>query len=63
MKYLTDKFSSPANSRAYIDGWEATFGEKRIYPCDTCLTMRTLEEGGTVFTVCDSCWAKIYPRK
>jgi len=31
-------------------------GEDRIYPCDRCGKMRTKSEGGTVFTVCDSCW-------
>ena len=27
MKYLDPKFSTPANSRAYVDGWERCFGE------------------------------------
>ena len=27
MKYLDPKFSSPANSRAYVEGWERCFGE------------------------------------
>ena len=28
MKYLDPKFSSPANSRAYVEGWERCFGEE-----------------------------------
>ena len=27
MKYLDPKFSTPANSRAYVEGWERCFGE------------------------------------
>lgn len=27
-----------------------------IYPCSECGKPRTRDEGGTVFTVCDSCW-------
>ena len=30
----------------------------RIYPCADCGKMRTKEEGGTTFTVCDECWDK-----
>ena len=30
---------------------------ERIYPCDDCGKMRSQNEGGTVFTVCDECWA------
>lgn len=26
MKYLLSKFRSPANSQAYVDGWDRTFG-------------------------------------
>ena len=28
MKYLDAKFSTPANSRAYVEGWERVFGEE-----------------------------------
>ena len=28
----------------------------RIYPCAECGIMRTKDEGGTTFTVCDDCW-------
>jgi hypothetical protein len=28
----------------------------RIYPCDLCGLKRSKAEGGTTFTVCDSCW-------
>ena len=33
---------------------------ERIYPCADCGTMRSKDEGGTVFTVCDTCWDKHY---
>lgn len=32
MKYLESKFSSPANSKAYVDGWERVFGEEPSLP-------------------------------
>jgi len=30
---------------------------ERIYPCDQCGKMRSKDEGGTIFTVCDDCWS------
>jgi len=30
----------------------------RVYPCDDCGVLRSKNEGGTTFTVCDSCWDK-----
>lgn len=35
MKYLDKKFTSPANSRAYVDNWDAVFGDGDLRP--TCL--------------------------
>ena len=32
MKYLDPKFSTPANSRAYVEGWERCFGEEEATP-------------------------------
>lgn len=32
----------------------------RIYPCADCGMMRTKDEGGTIFTVCEACWDKHY---
>ena len=32
--------------------------DKRIYPCDDCGELRSKNEGGTTFTVCDECWDK-----
>jgi hypothetical protein len=29
VKYLDKQFSSPANSRKYVENWEAIFGERR----------------------------------
>ena len=39
---------------------EAPAEEGRIYPCANCDKMRTKEEGGTVFSVCEACWDKIH---
>lgn len=33
----------------------------RIYPCSDCGVLRSEEEGGKIFTVCDDCWHKAYP--
>jgi hypothetical protein len=33
-----------------------------VYPCAECGTPRTKAQGGTVFTVCEKCWEKAYPR-
>lgn len=32
--------------------------DARIYPCSLCGTMRSKNEGGTTFTVCDDCYDK-----
>lgn len=33
MKYLSKKFSSPANSKDFVDNWDAVFGsEKPVEP-------------------------------
>lgn len=37
--------------------------DERIYPCADCGKMRSKNEGGTVFTVCDECWDKRHPKK
>jgi hypothetical protein len=44
-------------SQLYSDKPELT------YPCANCGTLRTKAEGGTTFTVCDSCWDKAHPKK
>lgn len=30
--------------------------EDKKYPCAKCGVLRTKEEGGEIFTVCDKCW-------
>lgn len=35
--------------------------DDRIYPCRRCGTLRSKNEGGTVFTVCDACWDATAP--
>jgi hypothetical protein len=32
-KYLDKKFSSPPNSKAYVDNWDAIFGDKPKQLC------------------------------
>ncbi len=36
--------------------------QDRIYPCVDCGVLRSKDEGGTTFTVCDECWDKKYPQ-
>lgn len=36
---------------------------EETYPCSDCGKLRTKAEGGTVFTVCDNCWDKHYPKE
>ena len=35
--------------------------DERIYPCVKCGLLRSKAEGGTTFSVCDSCWDKLHP--
>lgn len=35
--------------------------EDRIYPCDKCGLLRSKDEGGAIFTVCDACWGSDPP--
>ena len=45
------------NIRAPIDN------DDRVYPCSMCGKLRSKNEGGTIFTVCDDCWELIYGGK
>ena len=40
----------------------ATLTEEKMYPCADCGKLRTKDEGGTTFTVCDECWNKHYKK-
>jgi len=33
------------------------------YPCTECGKLRTKDEGGTTFTLCDECWEKHYGKQ
>lgn len=35
--------------------------DAEIFPCQDCGKMRSKNQGGTIFTVCESCWEKKYP--
>lgn len=37
--------------------------DDRIYACADCGRMRSKNEGGTTFTVCDECWDKHFAKK
>ena len=42
--------SSPQRNRG------GDVSDERIYPCVKCGLLRSKAEGGTTFSVCDSCW-------
>jgi len=53
-----DNFITPKNIELMVEqGWLEWVEEKK-YPCDRCGKLRTKDEGGTTFTVCDDCWDK-----
>lgn len=39
------------------------FDDQKIYPCDKCGKLRSKNEGGQIFTVCDKCWNKYSKEK
>jgi hypothetical protein len=45
-EYSTDAIRKPLND------------DDRVYPCMKCGILRSKNEGGTIFTVCDECWDK-----
>ena len=45
MKYLDPKFNTPANSRAYVEGWERCFGEGEAKPVEPVSVEEVTEEG------------------
>ena len=46
-----------AGSQLLKDLFPEVFEEEK-YPCHECGVLRTKDEGGTTFTVCDNCWDK-----
>jgi hypothetical protein len=36
--------------------------DEEIYPCAECGLMRSKNQGGTIFTLCDECWDKHYKK-
>jgi hypothetical protein len=36
--------------------------QERVYPCDECGKLRSKDEGGNTFTLCDACWDKHYKK-
>lgn len=37
--------------------------DDRVYPCQDCGKLRSKNEGGTTFTVCDECWDKHFKKE
>jgi hypothetical protein len=54
MKYLGGKFSSPANSAEYVDGWERTFGDRAKQ--DEMNDIAECVECGLEVAMDDGCW-------
>ena len=46
------------NHESYTTPFVDGSGEPKKYPCATCGKLRTADEGGTTFTICDECWEK-----
>lgn len=57
---MTDDESTPEES-PYEDHHDA-LQKGSLYPCHKCGKLRTKEEGGTTFTICDECWDKAHPK-
>jgi hypothetical protein len=47
----------PKQKRCPID-WD-----EKIYPCEDCGLLRSANEGGLIFTVCDECWDNHFKAK
>ena len=52
------KLNTPYNHENSIEVENA-----RIYPCINCGKMRSKSEGGTTFSLCDSCWKLEHDKK
>lgn len=37
--------------------------DAEIYPCARCGVMRSENQGGRIFTVCDECWDVLHPKR
>ncbi len=56
---LCAKLAEVYNEKIEAELEKAKNGEK-MYPCDDCGELRSKDEGGTVFTVCEGCWDKAH---
>lgn len=48
---MKDKIREPVNN------------DDEVYPCADCGVLRSQNQGGTVFTLCDECWDKYHKSK
>lgn len=55
------KLMPPPNNATAPEREKRCGKSDRIYPCSDCGVLRSEEEGGKIFTVCDDCWHKAYP--
>lgn len=56
----TEKLEDKQRSGVPFDPVVRFDDDSEIYPCDNCGEMRSKNQGGTIFTVCDNCWDRIY---
>jgi hypothetical protein len=56
-----NKYPNQENSYVIKMLFPEAFEEEK-YPCKDCGILRTKDEGGTTFTVCDDCWDKKYKK-
>jgi hypothetical protein len=54
------KFAEGIKNSQAIQTCEQVGKVEPKYPCEMCGKLRTKDEGGTTFTVCDECWDKTY---
>jgi hypothetical protein len=64
MELRTDFRADPKKTRleknqdAVAAERERIYNQESVYPCAECGKLRTKDQGGTTFTVCDACWDK-----
>ncbi len=61
--YFGDEMAQPQPGTHRRESEMDVDDDDRIYPCYECGVLRSKNEGGTTFTVCDECWDKKYPPK
>jgi hypothetical protein len=55
MKYLGKSFSSPANSKEFVDGWERTFGDEEPAQDGDAVEITMRVHGVPRYSYCAAC--------